>query len=250
LIAVDLDRKNGRDGVSAFDALLDQHSGDLSSCPVTETPSLGFHLFFKQPSGRAPLGNATGSLPAGVDIRGDGGYVLAPGAVLDDGQLYDGVPGFLDLCDGYQDAPLIFDWIVDLIEAEPERHDAPFGCPSGEANWVSGAPVAGAWNAKRATAYIESALNGWMNKLSVALEGTRNNLLNDAVYYISGLIHCPTFAASTVTERQVWDSMSFACSRNGYLQSKKDGPAAFRATFRSAWNAGIVEPARGPAPHP
>jgi Bifunctional DNA primase/polymerase, N-terminal len=39
--------------------------------PVVSTPNNGLHVFFKQPNGEA-LGNVRGSLPPGIDVRGDG----------------------------------------------------------------------------------------------------------------------------------------------------------------------------------
>jgi hypothetical protein len=253
LIGLDLDRKPGKpDGVALFDSLLDQY-GDLPPCPMTATPSGGYHVIMRQPAGRQPLGNRAGWFKGnGVDVRGRNGYLLCPGAVLGDtGEVYESAPGCPDLVDAFlADAiPEIPQWIVDLIEGEPEPTRTNLGSPSGGVT-PAVTPGAGAYSPRRATAYIESALNGWMNKLAVAIETTRNNTLNDAVFYIRGLMVCPTLAASTLTERQVWDAMWFACDRNGYLRSKKDGPRAFAATFRSAWNAGTAEPARGPAPDP
>jgi Bifunctional DNA primase/polymerase, N-terminal len=47
-----------------------------------KTASGGYHLYFRQPDGD-PLGNRTGILPPGIDIRGDGGWTVAPGAVFE-----------------------------------------------------------------------------------------------------------------------------------------------------------------------
>jgi len=46
----------------------------------TKTANGGAYLFFKQPKGE-PLGNGRGQLPDGIDVRGVGGFVIAPGAV-------------------------------------------------------------------------------------------------------------------------------------------------------------------------
>ncbi len=78
LFVVDLDRHpGGPDGVSAFAVM--RGGNPLPHCPTTRTPSNGFHLYFQQPDGE-PLGNSRGSLPAGIDVRGDGGWTVAPGA--------------------------------------------------------------------------------------------------------------------------------------------------------------------------
>ena len=44
----------------------------------------GFHYFFRQPVGSL-LGNRRGSLPDGVDVRGAGGWIVAPGSTRPDG---------------------------------------------------------------------------------------------------------------------------------------------------------------------
>jgi hypothetical protein len=126
LIAIDLDVKK-IDGVAAFDRLLDEHGGELPRCPVTRTPSGGFHLIFRQPSGRQPLGNAIGALPKGIDVRGDGGNLIAPGSVMATGEFYDGVAGWPDLAESYAAGaiPEIPGWLIEIIETRPAGHHGP-----------------------------------------------------------------------------------------------------------------------------
>src|SRR5215813_5070097 len=80
LFAVDLDRHpGGADGVAAFKAFrVNNHAPE---CPTVKTSSGGYHLYFRQPE-REKLGNGTGSLPPGIDCRGEGGWTVAPGAVF------------------------------------------------------------------------------------------------------------------------------------------------------------------------
>ena len=86
LLVIDLDRHgNGSDGVSAFKALVASHGALPPGVPMVKTPNNGLHLYFRQPPGE-PLGNGRGSLPAGCDVRGAGGFVIGPGAVLPDGR--------------------------------------------------------------------------------------------------------------------------------------------------------------------
>ena len=86
LLVIDLDRHgNGSDGVSAFKALVARHGALPPGVPMVKTPNNGFHLYFRQPPGE-PLGNGRGNLPAGCDVRGAGGFVIGPGAVLPDGR--------------------------------------------------------------------------------------------------------------------------------------------------------------------
>lgn len=80
LAVLDLDIRPDKDGIAALrDLGLDPDT--LSPCIVT-TPSGGRHLYFRWHDG---LGNSAGHLPAGVDARGEGGYVIAPGAIAEAG---------------------------------------------------------------------------------------------------------------------------------------------------------------------
>jgi len=74
---LDLDRKNGKDGVAVLEAMgLDP--AKLSPV-IVETPSGGLHLYFRHPEGLR--GDSSGKLGAGVDIKAHRGFVYAPGAV-------------------------------------------------------------------------------------------------------------------------------------------------------------------------
>jgi hypothetical protein len=68
---IDCDRHGGPDGVEAFKKLVAANGGLPRNMPVVSTPNSCVHVFFKQPNGEA-LGNVRGSLPPGIDVRGDG----------------------------------------------------------------------------------------------------------------------------------------------------------------------------------
>ena len=83
LVVIDCDRHpGGSDGIKAFNRLLSANGGNLADVPMTKTARGGAHLFFRQPPGE-PLGNGRGELPDGIDVRGVGGFVIAPGAESD-----------------------------------------------------------------------------------------------------------------------------------------------------------------------
>ncbi|WP_172330399.1 bifunctional DNA primase/polymerase [Mangrovicoccus sp. HB161399] len=79
LACLDLDRKGGKDDVSA---IREAHGLDAESPPdgavVVETPSTGRHLIFAHANG---VTNSAMHLPEGCDIRGEGGWIVAPGAM-------------------------------------------------------------------------------------------------------------------------------------------------------------------------
>lgn len=74
--ALDLDRKNGVDGSDSLDKLTAAH-GPLPDTPVSLTPSGGMHLLFRFADG-CHVRNSTGRLGPGIDVRGEGGYIIAP----------------------------------------------------------------------------------------------------------------------------------------------------------------------------
>ncbi|SCL12951.1 Bifunctional DNA primase/polymerase, N-terminal [Micromonospora nigra] len=87
IVVLDLDRKNGVDGVAGFAGLLDQQG---CSWPVTftvATPSGGQHLYFAAPPGRVIV-STIGVLGPGIDVRApgrlSGGYVVGPGSIVGD----------------------------------------------------------------------------------------------------------------------------------------------------------------------
>ena len=128
LFVVDLDRHpGGADGVVAFKALRRDHL--IPRCPTTKTPSDGFHLYFRQPEGD-PLGNGRGSLPAGIDVRGDGGWTVAPGAFYKHWQWQVFISGL---------PPTAPDWIVAVIRKQraTEPVQAREWRPCGDA-WLRG----------------------------------------------------------------------------------------------------------------
>jgi putative DNA primase/helicase len=58
---------------------LERKYGPLPATVMQKTPSGGRHLFFKHPGKGSKIKNSAGKLGPGLDIRGDGGYViLAP----------------------------------------------------------------------------------------------------------------------------------------------------------------------------
>lgn len=111
LVILDLDvpsprKPHRKDGRGAFMALVgnveaEQGPGLLNGAPLVDTPSGGRHVIFTQPRDGTVIGNSSGDLPPGVDVKGVGGYVIAAGSVRDDG-AYAPVPGAPDLLDAFR----------------------------------------------------------------------------------------------------------------------------------------------------
>lgn len=74
LVVLDIDPRAGGD----LDELVVEY-GDLPDTPQVHTGGGGQHLYFEHPGGS--LRGATGVLGPGVDVKADGGYVVAPPSV-------------------------------------------------------------------------------------------------------------------------------------------------------------------------
>jgi hypothetical protein len=82
-----------KDGIDAFTKLekLEAAYGKLDYTTMVKTPSGGIHLYIPMPD--ADIRNSAGKLGAGIDIRGNGGYVIYAGSVRADGEAYSIISG-------------------------------------------------------------------------------------------------------------------------------------------------------------
>lgn len=121
---VDLDVRPEKDGTATFEA--------MGECPETltvSTPSGGFHLYFQIPAG-VVVRNSVGALGEGIDIRGEGGFVVGPGSHHRSGGIYEALN---DLDPAPPPA-----WLVEALAkipapaaagGKPARHLLPEGSP-------------------------------------------------------------------------------------------------------------------------
>jgi putative DNA primase/helicase len=72
---LDVDRDSW--GFGSLDAL-ESEFGELPPTWTVKTGGGGLHLYFKYPEDGTVIPNSTGRLGPGVDVRGEGGYVLVP----------------------------------------------------------------------------------------------------------------------------------------------------------------------------
>jgi hypothetical protein len=96
------------DGGEAELGRLEAQHGELP--PTVEViTSRGRHLYFKYPNVSVP--NSAGKICTGVDVRGEGGYVVAAGSMHPDGRRY---RWSVDSASVIAEAPR---WLIDLITA-------------------------------------------------------------------------------------------------------------------------------------
>ena len=227
LLVLDGDRHGGPDGRAALRELLlaQRPTYNGPTTPGATTPNDGAHVFFSQ-NGHA-FGNSRGELLAGIDVRGSGGFVICPYAILPDGRRYQIVQGMADLIGAFKAGtiPPIPPGIVKLLE---KPKPAPQPAPKTNGSAVHG-------DGSREAAYAAAALDGIAAELASAPTGTRNNALNGAAYRMGTMI-----ARGWISRPDVADALWAACESNGLVQD--DGADAVQATLASGSRAGEQEP--------
>lgn len=83
LVVLDVDPRHG--GQVSLDEL-EGRFGELPASAEVETGGGGRHLLFKHPGHSIP--NSAGVLGPGLDVRGDGGYIVAPPSMHASGRTY------------------------------------------------------------------------------------------------------------------------------------------------------------------
>ena len=148
---LDIDVKHNAPGEESFSALINTF-GPLPHTVQAITCSGGQHLYFRHPGPRLLVrnrqhrlghGNETWGLNGypevpfalantgeieipGIDVRGDGGYVILPGAVMIDGRTYTWAPGCSPEQVQIAEAP---PWLLALVTTDPLA--APTAAPRG-----------------------------------------------------------------------------------------------------------------------
>ena len=124
IVVLDPDRHGPLDGVTAWEELKSRHDYDVSFCSVTLTANDGLHIIFKTPKG-TEITNSPGALDGtGIDVRGNGGYVIAQGSVLPDGRMWRSDPGHIPLVDiaRTEDLPELPAFLIKLISQPRAAH--------------------------------------------------------------------------------------------------------------------------------
>jgi hypothetical protein len=214
---IDLDgvEHGGPCGLAAWDKLTASHAA-----PPTrrhETPRGGIHLFFRYDPQR-PVTNRRGDLPEGIDVRGDGGYVVFPPSRLADGRAWR-VPENCET-DEIAVAP---EWLYALIVEKPAAQPRQSANGDGDG------------------AYAEAALANELAAVTGARRGTRNETLNRAAFSLGQFV-----GAGALSGLEVEDRLFGAALACGLVAA--DSERTVRATIRSGLDAGMRQPREIPKP--
>lgn len=209
---------------------LEEQMGCALPTSVTAiTQSGGVHVYFRQPDGD-PIRNR-GNLPAHVDVRGLGGYVIAPPSVMPEtGARY----RWLDRGDwrddaAFAEAPAALVAILRAPKARAAPVDrSPAPAPSGPA---SAAVSAGVDDNVRE--YALSALDAECRAIRDAGSGRRNAQLNESAFKVATLV-----AAGAIDAGVARGSVEAA----GRDNPGRDDVGQIAATIDSGWTAGLQNP--------
>ena len=113
IFVLDVDIAGGKQGQETLQQLTTKH-GELPPTPLVFTPSGGWHVYFAWPKGKTIRNDASRRLGPGLDIRGEGGQVVAPPTTRDSG----GYQWFEDTFT--LEAPEAPAWLINLLTAEHE----------------------------------------------------------------------------------------------------------------------------------
>lgn len=212
LLVIDCDRHSDDDGVEAFGRLAAEYHHNIDVSPLVATPKEGTHVYFRQPEERE-LGNARGILPAGIDVRGAGGYVIAPGTVMEDGRVY-------ELFGSLSAVPGLPEWLTSILGS------------------ATAAPVAERVPVQRqkhsdtrVEAYCDAAITAELFRVETAPQGARNNTLNQAAFALGQLV-----GAGWKSETEITALLANAAAVSGLAAVES------RKTIQSGLRAGRQEP--------
>lgn len=167
--------------------------------------------------------NSASSIGPGVDIRGDGGYVVAAPSLHPSGVNYAWDDGYKPSQIPLAPAP---QWLLDKIaatkvlkEVKAPRSDAPTHAPVED--------VKNKW--------VKAAVDGEYEKVAKAGPGTRNTSLNHASFKLGQLV-----AGGVLDEKLARDALTAAAEANGY--AAEEGAAHVEDVISSGMTAGMKVP--------
>ena len=120
IFVLDVDVADGKAGEASYEALVERY-GDIPATVTAVTGSGGFHYLWKMPADFTVRNNASTRLGPGLDVRGEGGQIVAAPTIHPNGTAYRWVTGA-----GPDDLPVAEApaWLLDLLR-EPERAPTP-----------------------------------------------------------------------------------------------------------------------------
>ena len=187
---------------------------------MVRTPRDGAHVYFQQC--RPALTNSRGSLPAGIDMRGAGGYVIAPGAMLGNRRSYAPIEGQPELAAAFaaKTIPEVPAGIVELIRPAPAPRQLS-------------ATAAAARPARASAPTPRARCAGSPPSSPARRRGTRNDALNKAAFVLGTMV-----ARDWISAQEVEDALTarWSATATSPTRAARRSPPRWRPGSRPAWH--------------
>lgn len=214
-----LDEDPRHDGDVSLRRLEAEH-GPLPDTLAVITVQGGVHRYFRVVG---EIRGSAGVIGPGLDVRGDGGYVMLPSSVWENGRAY---TWSVDSTNEIAEAP---QWLIDLARKKPalsirERALAAIPRPNG-------IPVTPG-------RYGLAALEYEIEILANTAPGGRNHQLNSSSFSLYQLV-----AGGELDDAEVERRLIEACCQNGLMEDRDNGgPRKIAATINSGKRSGLLQP--------
>jgi hypothetical protein len=229
IIVVETDTVEGHgiDGSNSLAQLETKH-GALPETLQAISPSGSVHRYFKHPGAGTKIKSSASELGAGIDVKGDGGMVIAPPTARPGVGVYRWINR-----NPIAEPPA---WLIELTK---DKQPPP---PKRLSIRERAQAVVRQWEANRrggnAEAYADAALEHEIRDLANAADGGRNHALNRSAFSLLQLVHAGQLDRADV-ERQLID----ACIANGLMDDRDNGGINnILRTIRSAEAGAIAKP--------
>ncbi|CAN5279824.1 hypothetical protein BH11PSE5_BH11PSE5_30830 [soil metagenome] len=244
----------GRNGLFAldFDPRIDAESGEVFTleslktalesqmgCALPQsltamTQSDGVHVYLLQPQDGGEAIRNRGNLPAHVDVRGLGGYVIAPPSIL---YREDGSEGRYRWLTNRHDDPIEApDVLVEILRSKKKRENESRPTPDQARPGPTSRQDAASAEEDAVRKYGLTALDGECRAIRTAPSGRRNAQLNASALKVASLTVAVPFPA---LEPRFARSMIEAAARDN---PGDDDDRQLDATIASGWTAGEDSP--------
>lgn len=211
---LDLDVKPGiGDGHEWLDEMEAIH-GPLPDTARSKTLRGGTHIFFKYTEG---IRNRGGLGPC-VDVRGESGYIIAPGSVAADGRSYEWIEHEGIAPPKIAEAP---QWLLDMV------------LPPANDNFSPAQPFS--YQRGSNEPYVDAAVEAELHQLATTPSGGRGEAVNRSAYSLGTLVGAGALSRADA-ENGLWQA-AVAC---GVVA--KDGEREIRAKIKRGIDAGMRQP--------
>jgi Bifunctional DNA primase/polymerase, N-terminal len=243
VVETDTEAGHGIDGQTALDRLEAKY-GPLPETRTTISPSGSIHRYLKHPGDGIKIKNSASEIGTGIDVRGDGGMVVAPPSINPDGRRYRWL--------NRSPIAAMPAWLIELTREKPrsisQRAIAAIRPDICTCDWslvntatfdpphiVRRDPNCPRHPIETSNAYGAAALEYEIEALTNTAPGSRNHALNRASFSLHQLV-----AGGELDGAEVERHLYQAAEANGLIAD--DGAAAVLRTIESGRRAGFQHP--------